>query len=105
MGGGIGWRRGALMRITVDPETHALGQQASPAALLFIVVLIVARQGLRYEGTALGLNVFQVTGILTAFALGLVAATRAEMFVRGRRLVAEARAQIPGISNGPTASR
>lgn len=89
IGGAIGWRRGAVMRITVDPETHALNQQASPAALLFVVLLIVARQGLRYEGAALGLNVLQVTGILTAFAVGLVAATRAEMFVRGRRLLAE----------------
>ena len=91
LGGAIGWRRGKLMRITVDPESHALGQQASPAALLFVVLLLLARQGLRFEAASLGLNILQVTGILTAFALGLVAATRAEMFVRGRRLLAEAR--------------
>jgi hypothetical protein len=91
VGAAIGWRRGKLMRITVDPGTHALNQQSSPAALLFIVVLIVARQGLRYEGAALGLNVLQVTGIAMALGLGLFAATRAEMFLRARRLLAEAR--------------
>lgn len=104
LGAGVGWRRGKLMAIRVDPATHALNQQASPAALLFIVVLIVARQGLRYEAAALGLNILQVTGILTAFAAGLVAATRAEMFVRARALLADARAQA-GSSIGPTISR
>jgi hypothetical protein len=94
IGAGIGWRRGKLMRITVDPVTHALNQQNSPAALIFIVLLIVARQALRYESATLGLNVLQVTGILFAFGLGLFAATRAEMFVRARRLLTEARAGL-----------
>jgi hypothetical protein len=80
------------MRITVDPVTHQRNQQSSPAALLFIVLLIVIRQALRYEGAALGLNVLQLTGILLASGLGLFAATRAEMFLRARRLLAEARA-------------
>jgi hypothetical protein len=92
LGAAIGWRRGKLMRITVDPVTHQRNQQSSPAALLFIVLLIVIRQALRYEGAALGLNVLQLTGILLASGLGLFAATRAEMFLRARRLLAEARA-------------
>ncbi|WP_404710121.1 hypothetical protein [Sphingomonas sp. MMS24-J13] len=92
VGGALGWRRGKLMRITVDPATHALNQQSSPAALLFIVLLIVARSGLRYEGAAMGLNVLQVTGLLLAFGLGLFTATRIEMFLRARRLLEEARA-------------
>lgn len=92
IGAALGWRRGKLMRITVDPGTHALNHQTSPAALLFIVLLIAARQGLRYEGAALGLDILQVTVILTAFAVGLFAATRTEMFLRARRLLGEARA-------------
>jgi NAD/NADP transhydrogenase beta subunit len=91
VGAAIGWQRGKLMRITVDPETHALNQQVSPAALIFIVALIAVRQGLRYEAAAMGINVLQVTGILMASMLGLLAATRAEMFVRARRLLAQAR--------------
>ena len=91
LGLAIGWRRGKLMRITIDPATHVLNQQASPAALLVIVALILVRQGLRYEAANLGLNVLQITGILMAFALGLFAATRAEMFLRARRLLLDAR--------------
>ena len=91
VGAALGWRRGKLMRISVDPATHALNHQVSPAALLFIVLLIVVRQGLRYESAALGLNIFKVTGLLTAFAVGLFAATRAEMYVRARRLLDAAR--------------
>lgn len=87
----IGWRRGTLMRIGIDPATHQLNQQGSPAALLFLVLLIIARQGLRYEAAALGLNVLEVTGILLAFGCGLFGATRAEMYLRARRLLAEAR--------------
>lgn len=91
VGGAIGWRRGKLMRITIDPVTHKLNQQASPAALLVIVVLILVRQGLRYEAASLGLNLLQLTGILMALALGLFAATRAEMFLRARRMLGEVR--------------
>ncbi len=89
----LGWRRGALMRISVDPETHALNQQASPAAMLFILVLIIARQGLRMEASTMGFNLAFVTDLLVVFALGLFAATRLEMFVRARRLLDEARAR------------
>ena len=92
IGLGVGWRRGKLMRIAIDPATHQLNHQASPAALLFVVLLIVARQGLRYEAASLGLDLLQVTGLLLAFTVGLVAATRVEMFVRGRRLLAGAAA-------------
>ena len=41
---------------------------------------------------ALGIDIYQATGILMASALGLIAATRLEMFLRARRLLAEARA-------------
>jgi hypothetical protein len=107
IGGAIGWYRGTLMRIGIDPTTHALNQQSSPAAFLFVVLLIVARQGLRYEAAALGINVLLVTGLLLAFVFGLVSATRAEMHLRARRLLADARAgHTPsGISTGSTSSR
>lgn len=90
-GGAIGWRRGALMRITIDPETHALNQQASPAALLFIVLLIAARQGLRYEASSLGFDVGMLTDLLVLFTFGLFSATRAEMYLRARRLLVTVR--------------
>jgi len=86
-GGLLGWRRGALMRINIDPETHELNQQASPAAMLFILVLIVVRQGLRMEAGTMGFNAAFLTDLLVLFALGLFSAARLEMFLRARRMM------------------
>src|SRR3569832_200433 len=47
VGAGLGWWRGRLMRVAGDPETHELSQTVSPAALLFIVALIVIRSASR----------------------------------------------------------
>ena len=47
---------------------------------------------MRYEGAAYGINVFALTGLLMASALGLFTASRVEMYVRARRLLAAARA-------------
>jgi Protein of unknown function (DUF1453) len=94
-GAAIGWQRGRTMRIGVDPETHALNQTASPAAMLFIVALIAIRYGLREAalegGAAWHLDAVLITDCLVAFALGLLSATRLEMYLRGRRLLNEAR--------------
>ncbi len=87
IGGALGWHRGKLMRITVDPRTGTLTQTTSPAALIFIVLLLVARSGLKYEAAAYGINIMKVTGIGIAFAVGLIGATRVEMYLRARRIL------------------
>lgn len=89
VGGLVGWRRGAMMRINIDPVTHALNQQASPAAMLFILVLVIVRQGLRMEAPAMGFNAAFLTDMLVVFALGLFTTTRLEMFLRARRMLRE----------------
>jgi hypothetical protein len=88
IGAAFGWRRGKLMRISLDPETGTLNQQASPAAFLFILVLLVARQALRYEAGSFGFNVALVTDLLMAFALGLITASRVEIYLRAKQLLA-----------------
>lgn len=91
-GAALGWQRGRLMRIAVDPATHALSQTSSPAALLFILAIVLLRQGARAGSGWLHLNAMAATDMLMALALGLFAAQRLEMFLRARRLLAEARA-------------
>jgi len=86
-GGLVGWWRGAMMRINVDPETHSLNQQASPAAMLFILVIIIIRQGLRTEASGLGLNAAFLADLAVVFALGMFSMTRLEMFIRARRML------------------
>src|SRR5436305_4082091 len=43
IGAAVGWQRGKMMHIQVDPETHTLNQKASPAAIFFLVILIAVR--------------------------------------------------------------
>ena len=94
VGAALGWQRGKLMRITIDPDTHALNQAGSPAALLFLLVLVVVRSGARAAlsgDNALHLNALAVTDMLVALALGLFTATRVEMYLRAKRMLDEAR--------------
>lgn len=97
IGAGLGWQRGRLMEIRVDPETGTLNQKGSPAAMIFIVALIAVRQVLRIAMTGAGAQAWHVsaalvTDLFVAFALGLFALQRLEMFLRARRLLAEAQA-------------
>ena len=91
-GAALGWQRGRTMRIAIDPATGILNQTGSPAALLFLVALVAVRSLARYEAGRHGFNPALVSGILLAMAFGLIAATRAEMYLRGRRLLATAQA-------------
>jgi hypothetical protein len=95
LGAALGWQRGRLMRITVDPDTHRLNQSGSPAALLFLLALVLVRSAARallaQGGGPLHLNAMAVTDILLALGLGLFATQRLEMYLRARRLLAAAR--------------
>ena len=95
-GGAIGWWRGTHMTITVDPNTHRLNQRGSAMAVIVIVALIAVRfatmiavqRGLIHVGAA------ALTDPLIAFALGLFSLTRLEMYLRAKRMLAEADARI-----------
>lgn len=99
VGAGLGWWRGKLMKVAVDPETHELIQTVSPAALLFIVALIVIRSASRAMAVQMAgpghAGLMVATDILMAFALGFLAFQRIEIFLRARRMLAEARAGRP----------
>jgi membrane protein CcdC involved in cytochrome C biogenesis len=89
----VGWQRGKMMRIHVDPETHALNQQASPTAMVFLIGLIVVRTLARsILGQAGGISPAMLTDPLIAFALGMLTLTRLEMYLRAKKLLEEARA-------------
>lgn len=92
VGAGLGWQRGRMMHLSVDPETHQLNQKASIGGLLFIVVLVAIKMVGQAEGAALHLDVMLLTQAFGALALGLFSAMRVEMYLRGKRLLAQARA-------------
>lgn len=93
IGAAVGWQRGKMMHIHVDPETHALNQKASPAAMLFLVALIVIRMLGKGLLGAEGVSTAMLTDPLIAFALGMFTLQRVEMYLRAKRLLEEARSR------------
>jgi hypothetical protein len=95
-GAALGWKRGQMMQIHVDPETHELGQVQSWAAMLFFLAIFGVRFGARalIDSGTLPVHVdpTAVTDVLITFALGMFTTMRVEMFLRARRLLEAARA-------------
>jgi hypothetical protein len=88
IGAAVGWQRGKMMHIHVDPETHGLSQTASPAAIAFLIALIVVRSGARsIFGHSASVSPAMLTDPLIAFALGMFALTRLEMYLRAKWLL------------------
>ena len=100
IGGALGWQRGRMMAITVDPDTHMLSQTTSRAALFFLLALVALRFGLRSvlteEAGLLHLSIAFITDVFVVFAVGLLGVTRLEMFLRARKLLTQARAAKAG---------
>ena len=94
MGAALGWQRGKMMRITIDPDSHALNTTSSPAAVLFLVAIVAVRTGARAvvgDGHALHLDAVAITDMLVALALGLFTTQRIEMYLRAKRMLETAR--------------
>jgi hypothetical protein len=96
IGCALGWQRGRLMRIEVDPETHALSARASRLGLLFIIALVAVRHELdilmRQNALLLRLPHLAVTDAFVLLAGGIMSAQGLEMWLRARRLLAAAMA-------------
>ena len=101
IGVGLGWQRGKFTLIEVHPETHAITSRTSPWGILFIVAIVLVRVGLRgamLGGAApLGLPIAAITsGLLLLFG-AMITASSLEIWLRARRLLAEARAAKAGV--------
>ncbi len=94
IGGAVGWHRGKLMRIERDPETGKLMQSASPAAMILLIAIIGIRYAARnyFQGQPtpgkFDEHTLMVTDALLCFAVAMIAATRIEMGLRARALLA-----------------
>ena len=89
----VGWHRGKLIRIERDPDSGELRQRASPLAMLLLVALVVLKLGARaiFGETAVahpGSGAMLLTDAFIGFALGLLSATRLELYLRARRILA-----------------
>ena len=90
----LGWQRGRLMRIEIEPETHALSVRASRLGVLFIIALVALRYGLsglvRDNAPLLHLPLAAATDAFVLLAGGIMSAQGLEMWLRARRLLAQA---------------
>ena len=91
----IGWQRGKLIHINRDPATGELTQQASPAVFILLIGILVLRYALRsyFDLTPgadgkMSAQAMMITDALLLFAVGLIAATRIEMMIRAKRILA-----------------
>jgi hypothetical protein len=96
VGAVLGWWRGRLTHIAVDPQTHQLTSRTSPVGMLLILGIFALRYGLRAfaaEGAGnLHMSVTAVADAALVITVGLVCAQRLEIALRATRLLNEARA-------------
>ena len=93
IGAVLGWHRGKMIRIERNAETGELRQKASPLAMLLVVALIVLKLGARAvfgeaAATQPGSGAMLLTDTFSGFALGLLTATRLELYLRAKQLLA-----------------
>lgn len=91
-GAALGWHRGKLIRIERNADTGQLMQRASPLAMLLLIALIVLKLGARaiFGDTAAaqpGSPGMLMTDAFIGFALGLLSATRLELYLRARSII------------------
>ncbi len=94
MGAVLGWQWGRTMAIHVDPENGTLMTRGSQAALIMMVLLLAVRAGLRagvrMESATLHLDAAVITDLFIVFSACLFGVRGLEMFLRARRVLAEA---------------
>ena len=93
VGTALGWHRGKLIRIDRNAETGELRQKASPLAMILLLALIALKLGARaiFGETAAGhpaSGAMLLTDAFIGFALGLLSATRLELYLRAKRILA-----------------
>ena len=95
LGLGLGWFRGRMVRITIDPETHTLQSQNSAMGMLILAgiyfVKYAARTFLSGHAADWHISVVAVTDAFLLIALGTIVGRRVEMMIRSLRLLKQAR--------------
>lgn len=96
----VGFLRGRMVRVSVDPETHTAMSQASPLGVGLILLIIAARYFLSSTTGArsghFDAQAMLITDALLIFGAGVVGVTGLEVWMRANKMVNESRAAKAG---------
>lgn len=92
LGSVAGWYFGRTMKIEVHPEDGTLVTTGGQAAILVLVMLVLVRMGLKttVETQAWHLDALLISDASIVFTAALFTVRSLEMFLRARRVMAEA---------------
>jgi hypothetical protein len=96
----LGWQRGRLTHIELDPATQALTSRSSPIGMVLILAIFALRYGLRdllaTYPQLVGVPVLAAGDALIVLTIAMMGAQRLEMWIRARRMLEEAKGGGPG---------
>ncbi|MBS0297611.1 MAG: DUF1453 family protein [Proteobacteria bacterium] len=94
-GAALGWWRGKFTHIAVDAENGSVTAQATSMGFVVLIVLLVARLGLRFlflkDVPPQAPLSMQVNAGFMLFAIGLLCVASLEMWTRAKKLIAAAK--------------
>jgi hypothetical protein len=98
IGAAVGWQRGRLTHINVDPATEEVRMKQSMAGFMVILIIVALKTSMRSiagsgRNTLFHFSPQGLSDILLALMVGVLVAQRVEMYLRARRLLAEAQAR------------
>lgn len=93
-GAAMGWYRGRMVKVSIHPATHDLTSRASPWGMLIFLGLMVIRMGARFvlrdEHDVAGVPVNAIIDGLTLFYAGNVVGLQVEVWMRAKKMLADA---------------
>ena len=93
LGAAVGCQRARFMKIAYDSQADIFTMRQSPAALIFLIGIMIVRRLILYElpvshmtaGASLTRTLWPIDGLI-GFALAMVIAHNAELYLRARKL-------------------
>ncbi|WP_428332017.1 hypothetical protein [Novosphingobium sp.] len=95
IGGIVGWQRARFMTIAYDPAVDVFTMKQSPAAVLFLIAIMLVRRVVMAEmpvshigaGVSMARAMWPIDGLI-GFGLAMVIAHNTELYLRARRMKA-----------------
>lgn len=106
IGFGLGLLRGRMVKVSINPQTHDLTSQQSPWGTMIFLAVMVVRTGSRFvlrgEHEIAGVPVTDIIDGLSVLYAGSVVGLQVDIWIRARKLLADAVAAKAAGQSVPT---